>query len=246
MTAIVKVSDKQIKDAYDGFDLYFDHQDKILYSSPKCLARWLDCQPNTVKNEAGKIGVGKDAEIHTQQGIRMGKLYTSPEVIEILSAIASNTRIKKETRDNAHARLKLLATLGNELGGMLAIAPDELAKVAINRITDNKQADSVSEHLSQHQKYLKEYHGLHDVLKSRGAEGIHHATVNKHNNQLAGVRQGNRDFMTERQKDVMTFVQLAEKIKVGDTQTNNAWQAVNVCKRAGSQAKAALNNILGS
>lgn len=243
--AIVKVSDQQIKESYDGFDLYFDHQDKILYSSPKCLARWVGCDPKTIKRVGETLNLGKEAETQTQQGIRMGTLYTSPEVVAILDALIEGKRTKATTKAKAKERLKLLATLGNELGGMLAVAPDELAKVAINRITDSKQAESVQEHLGQHQKYLKEYHGLHDILKARGAEGVHHAVVNKHNNELAGVRPGSRDYMTERQKDEMTYLQLVEKMKIDSQQTNSAWQAVNVCKQAGSQAKAALKSIMG-
>jgi hypothetical protein len=243
--SIVKVSDKQIKESYDGFDLYFDHQDKILYSSINALSRWTGASAKTIKQKGEALNAGKEAEALTAGGLQGVTLFTSTEVVAILDALIDGKRTKPETKAKAKERLKLLATLGNELGGMLAIAPEELAKIAISRTTTQDQVNSVSEHLNQHGKYLKEYHGLHDELKLRGAEGVHHATVNKHNNQLAGVRTGSRDYMTEHQRDELTFLQLAEKMKLNNTQTGNAWQAVNVCKKAGSQAKIALNAIMG-
>jgi len=244
MTNIVKLDNAKIQSSYEGFDLYFDHQDKILYTTVNGLARWVGCHTQTISNLAVKLGMGKMAETLTGGGIQGVKLLTSHEVVTLLSELAKSKRTKQQTKESASDCLARLATVGNELGGMLAVAPDELAKLAINRLSTADQVESVQSHLTQHQKYLKGYHGLHGELKLRGAEKVHHATINKHNNELVGVRPGYRDVMSEREKDEMTLIQLVEKMKLEDTKTSNAWQAVNVCKSAGSQAKTALKGIL--
>ncbi len=219
MTSIVRLDNEQIKESYDGFDLYFDRQDKILYSSPKCLARWVNCDPKTIKRVAGTLKAGKESQILTAQGMQRGTLYTSPEVVAILDALADGKRTKKETKAKARERLTLLATLGNELGGMLAIAPEELAKIAISHTTTKEQSSDIQEHLTRHKQYLKEYHGLHDLLKQRKADRIHYACVNRHNDDLIGLPPGDRSKMSDRQKDEITLLQLVEKMKLEDTET---------------------------
>lgn len=244
MSNLIKLSDNQIAQQYQGFDLYYDRQDKILYSTPKAIARWIGCNNQTAKNEVGKLGLGKTVEIPTVSGFKKGKVLTSAEVIRVLSSITSNKRIKKETRQNAADKLEQLAIAGYELTGMLAVAPDELAKIAINHIKDRRQVAGVERHANQHALYLKEYHGLHDELKSHGAEGIHHAVVNKHNNELVGIEKGRRQQMTDYQKDAMTFIQLAEKMKLAREQKRGGWNAVNVSKEAGNYAQESLANLL--
>lgn len=244
MNHLTKLSENQIAQQYQGFDLYYDRQDKILYSTPKAIARWIGCNNQTAKNEVGKLGLGKTAEIPTVSGFKKGKLLTSAEVVRVLSAIAGNKRIKKETRNNAASKLEQLAIAGYELTGMLAVAPDELAKVAINHIKDREQIADVESHANQHALYLKEYHGLHDELKAHGAEGIHHAVVNKHNNGLVGVEKGRRQEMTEYQKDAMTFIQLVEKMRLAREQEKKGWGAVDVAKKAGIKAQESLGNLM--
>lgn len=244
MTNIIKLSANQISTQYQGFDLYYDRQDKILYSTPKAIARWLKCNTTTVTRLTGKLNLGKTAEILTVGGLQGVTLLTSAEVIEVLSCLTKGKRTKKETRHNAADRIKRLAMVGNELTGMLAVAPDELAKLAINHIKDRKQIAEVERHANQHALYLKEYHGLHDELKSHNAEGIHHAVVNKHNNDLVGIEKGRRHEMTEYQKDAMTFIQLAEKMKLAREMKRGAWNAVNVAKQAGNYAQESLLGLL--
>jgi hypothetical protein len=241
---IIKLSENQIVNQYQGFDLYYDRQDKILYSTPKALARWIGCDPRTVKKVVGNLGLGKTATIPTTQGLKKGNLLTSAEVIKILEALANSKRTKKETRKSASSKITTMAQVGYELTGMLAIAPDELAKSAINHIQDRQQIADVENHANQHALYLKEYHGLHDQLKNHGAEGVHHAVVNKHNNQLVGIEKGKREEMTEYQKDAMTFIQLAEKMKLAREKKRGAWNAVNTVKQAGEQAQESLINLL--
>lgn len=242
--SIVKVEPNKLQNDYDGFELYYDKQERCVFSSPKGLARWVDCDPKTIKRLGSSLNLGKTAETLTGQGLRMGTLYTSAEVITILSALIDGKRTKQQTRDNARNRLTLLATIGNELGAMLAVAPEELANRAINNITTIEQLDDVQEHVSSHRMYLDEYHGLHEELRSRNAQAMHHATINKHNNKLVGVEDGGRPHMDENQKDALTFFQLAEKMKLRNTKTYTAWHAVNVAKNAGDYAKLSLAGLL--
>jgi hypothetical protein len=67
--AIVKVEPDKLQQDYDGFELYYDKQRRCVLSSPKGLARWLECDPKTVKRVLGTINVGSEAEIHTEQGL---------------------------------------------------------------------------------------------------------------------------------------------------------------------------------
>lgn len=242
--SIVKVEPEKLQQDYDGFELYYDKEQRCVLSSPKGLARWLECNDQSIRNVSGKLQVGKTAEIHTEQGLQSAKLFTSVEVVAILNYLAGSKRVKQQTRDNARTRLTLLATIGNELGAMLAIAPEELANRAINNITTVEQLDDVQEHVSSHRMYLDEYHGLHEELRSRNAQAMHHATINKHNNKLVGVEDGGRPYMDENQKDALTFFQLAEKMKLRNTETQTAWHAVNVAKKAGNYAKLSLAGLL--
>jgi len=241
---IIRLSSEQVNAQYGEFDLYYDRQDKILYSTPGAISRWLGCSIQTIKREGGTLGVGKTAEIPTVKGMQSGTLLTSIEVIEILDSLSHKKRVKQETRDAAAQRLKLLATLGNEFAGMLSVAPDELAKVAINQIKDMGQMADVEHHTARHALYLKEHHGLHDELKNHGAEGIHHATVNKFNNELVGVESGERETMTPYQKDAMTFITLAERMKLEREQRRGGWNAVKVAKDAGEYAQESLLGLL--
>ena len=69
---IIKLSENQIANQYQGFDLYYDRQDKILYSTPKALARWIGCDSRTVKKVAGTLSLGKTAVIPTRGGHKGG------------------------------------------------------------------------------------------------------------------------------------------------------------------------------
>ena len=125
---IIKLSENQIVNQYQGFDLYYDRQDKILYSTPTALARWIGCGPRTVKKVVGNLGLGKTATIPTTQGLKKGNLLTSAEVIKILEALANSKRTKKETRKSASSKITTMAQVGYELTGMLAIA--EISKLS--------------------------------------------------------------------------------------------------------------------
>ena len=134
MTKIVKLDNAKIQSSYEGFDLYYDHQDKILYTTLNGLARWVGCNPKTVQSASITLEVGKTAEILTGQGLRTVTLLTSHEVVKILSHLSQGKRTKAKTKESASDCLARLATVGNELGGMLAVAPDELRRSRISTI----------------------------------------------------------------------------------------------------------------
>lgn len=232
--SIVKVDPSQVQNEHGCFDMYYDKQLGVLYSTINGLSRWLDCNTKTISSIAKKSDLGKNAEILTPGGLQGVTLFTSEEVVIMLDKLVANHRVKKQTRDNAQARMKLLATIGNDLGGMLLIAPEELAKKAIARTTTIEQLADVQEYSETHLAYLREFHGLKEELTSRGADWIHHATVNKHNNMLVGVPTGGRPNMSDDEKDTMTLLQLSEKMVLKKTSTANPWQAVNKCKAVGN------------
>lgn len=242
--SIVKVDNDKLENDYDGFELYYDNENQILYSSIRAIARWVGCDHGVVRRVSGSLNIGKNLQIPTPQGFRTGCLFTSQEVVTILSTIAEGKRTKPENRKLAKDRLARLATIGYEFTGMLAVTPERVAKIAIDHTTTVEQVNDVSAHLDQHNKYLGTYKGLHDELQSRGAKDIHHATVNKYNNELIEVEPGQRKKMSKRQKDQMIYVQLIEKMKLEDTYTKSAWHAVNISKNAGKKAMSNLARLL--
>ena len=114
-------------------------------------------------------------------------------------------------------------------------ADTSLAADIVSRSEDVDGVNKVAEVAVGRGKYLKTYHGVQGELAARGCEGIHHATVNKHNNQLAGVEKGQRKNMDARQELMLTLLQGTEQLKLMDSPKSiQGWDAVNVCKATGN------------
>lgn len=114
-------------------------------------------------------------------------------------------------------------------------ADTSLAADIVSRSEDIDGVNKVAEVAVGRGKYLKTYHGVQGELAARGCEGIHHATVNKHNNQLAGVEKGQRKNMDARQELMLTLLQGTEQLKLMDSPKSiQGWDAVNICKATGN------------
>lgn len=112
----------------------------------------------------------------------------------------------------------------------------KLAESIVERTDDLEGIKRLSTKAKGREKQLKAYWGLHDELKEHNAEGVHHAVINKHNNNLANI-SSRKSGISEDQAKVLTVLETIEELKLKATETRNAWQAVKVCKQAGNEGK---------
>lgn len=112
MSNLIKLSDNQIAQQYQGFDLYYDRQDKILYSTPKAIARWLGCNAHSVSRKISPLSLGKSANIPTKYGVRNGRVLSAPEIEVLLRSISEGERMAPRTRHNAKELLFLILKHG--------------------------------------------------------------------------------------------------------------------------------------
>lgn len=153
---IIKLSESQIANQYKGFDLYYDRQDKILYSTPKALARWVGCDARTIKKVVGTLGVGKIATIPTRGGTQGGRILSEAEIEMLLRAISESKRTKDQTRSNAKDLYVLILKHGLK---------EALPKFVPCQLKKKKKRLPLVNEVSV-AKYLKELHELSgDVVK---------------------------------------------------------------------------------
>lgn len=110
-----------------------------------------------------------------------------------------------------------------------------LATEVVNRSTDLEAVEKHSEEVTLHKNYLDSYHGMGRQLAAHKCNDIHHATVNKHINNLCGVEKGKRAEMNRRQKLQMTMTQSAAELVLMDDEKSVAWDAVDVVKSVTSR-----------
>ncbi len=110
-------------------------------------------------------------------------------------------------------------------------APDQLAKRAIDRIEDKEKLAQVKQHVT----YRQSYHGVHNELKRHNSEDIHHATLNKYNNELVGLNNGDRPSMSKRSRALLAAIQSLQEVTLIDKEVTHAWSAVNAAKSTGNK-----------
>lgn len=229
----------------DEVDIYYDVESNLTGTSINGLARLVGCNKQTIKNAAVKLNATQDHKTHTGQGIQAVKLIPETLIPDVLNAIATGKRTSDQNKQKANRALSKLAQAGFRLMVLLEVAPDVVAKTAIAKIDNPEKAKQVSEYAEQHSKYLETYHGLFGVMKDHGAnKPAHYAVVNKFNNSLIGIEKGKRCEMTSFQKDSLTFIQSAEKMKLDKSSVSNGWQAVKEVKATGEKASLFLQSLL--
>lgn len=114
-------------------------------------------------------------------------------------------------------------------------ADTSLAADIVSRSEDVEGVQTVARVAASQADYLDSHKGVHRELAARGCEGFHHATVNSYNNRLAGVKNGERPFMSEEQRLTLTALQCVEQVKLmRSSESVRGWDAVNTCKSAGN------------
>jgi hypothetical protein len=219
----------------DGIELYYDKVSKESSTTISGLSRMLGCNKQTTTNYLNKVRNKKSAKINTQTGFKTVNLINEKDIPNVLEAII-NSKAKKETRAKASELLKTFAQAGFRLAVMLEIAPEEVAKEAINSITEEKAIEEVMLYGKQHSEYLESYHGVHGQLTFRDCTNIHHATYNKRVNEIIGVEKGKRNQMNVRQKILMTVEQNMGHLELLDNPNLKGFNAVNKAIEAGTRA----------
>jgi hypothetical protein len=228
----------------DGLDLYLDAQSGLTGTSINGLARLLGCNPKTVHSVAITLNATKEAEAYTQGGLQGVTLIDEIDIPKILDAIANGKRTSEKNKEAARKVTSNLVRAGFRLMVLLEVAPEQIAAVAIDKITDPIKAQQLADYAADHAKYLDTFWGLSKELKRHGAAPVHYATVNKFNNDLVGINKAERKDMSRGQKNRLTLVQLAEEMKLEKTEKTTAWNAVNACKNVGKLALEAIERLM--
>ncbi len=215
MNNISRLTDSSIQPGYEDLELYYDHTEKKLYAGIKGIARWVGCHQQTIDNTSSKLKLGKTLECLTSQGIRMVKLISSREVVSILGDLSQGNRTAKATKQSASDKLTKLAEIGFELTGLLAIAPDEVAKTAIRQIKSKDKLESVKETTNVQERYLDTYHALHDEIRDHDGTKQTHLAVNKYNTETLKKKPlGYRTNWEEKEKNVMIVIQQTQTARI--------------------------------
>lgn len=221
----------------NGNEMYYSKATGKTAISIRGFARLTGCNPQTISNQAVKLGLGKDLEMFTQQGVQGVKLLMEDELGLLFEAIAKS-KIKKETKDKAAQVSAKFVQAGFRLMVLMEVAPEIVAKEAINNITDPAKAREVKLSAEVQEEYLESFHNLQDAGKACGFQAVHHAMLNGHNNKLVGVENGARNKASEIEKKMLKVLQTVEEIKLENNRERykgNAWFACNSAKKAGTQ-----------
>lgn len=107
----------------------------------------------------------------------------------------------------------------------------EIAIDIARRNQDPVKANKLAKESANQAIYLDGYWGVHNKLKERDCQNIHHATVNKCFNEFCQVEKGKRNEMDERQKATMIAAQYLAVVALIDNPSAKEWKAVNVAKQ---------------
>ncbi len=158
----------------DGNEFYYSTRTKKTAISIRGFARLVDASPTTINRIAVTLDLGKEHQMYTPQGIQGVTLLMEEDLPKVFEAIAGS-KMKKETKANAAKTSAKFIQAGFRLMVMLEVAPEEVAKEAINHITDSVKAKEVKIHAEVQEKYLESFHGLQDAIQKTGA---HYAVIN--------------------------------------------------------------------
>lgn len=226
----------------DGSEFYYSTKTKKTAISLSGFARLVGCNQMSISNLASKLELGKEHQMYTPKGIQAVKLLMEDDLPKIFEAIASS-KMKKETKQNAASVSAKFIQAGFRLMVMLEVAPEEVAKEAINHITDTSKAREVKIHAEVQEKYLESFHGLQDAIQKTGA---HHGVINGHNNKLVGIENGARVKADSIQKRALQMIQTAEELKLEANRESyaNGWHATNSAKKAGTKTAELIGELL--
>lgn len=121
----------------DGVDFYYSTKTGKTAMSMKGIARMLECDYTGIRKQSKYLGIEKQAELLTSRGIRKVYFVVEDDIAELLEAVV-NSRMKKETKKKAAEVSKKYIQAGFRLQVLLNVAPQQIAKEAIDRV-DNEQ-----------------------------------------------------------------------------------------------------------
>lgn len=226
----------------DGSEFYYSSKTGKTAMSISGFARLVRCSPATISTLIVRLELGKEHQMYTQQGVRSVRLLMEDDLPKVFEAIASS-KMKKETKANAAKVSARFIQAGFRLMVMLEVAPEEVAKEAINHITDTVKAREVKIHAEVQEKYLESFHGLQDAIQKTGA---HYSVINGHNNKLVGIENGTRAKADAIQKRALQMIQTAEELKLEANREayKNGWHATNSAKKAGTKTAELIGELL--
>lgn len=233
----------------DGSEFYYSTKTKKTAIGIKGLSRLLGVHAQTISNAYDALLSGQvisllEPEMYTSKGIQVVKLIREEDLPKILTELSTGRKGKK-TKEAAIKMQETFSQAGFRLLVMLEVAPEEVAKEAIDRITDTSKAREVKIHAEVQEKYLESFHGLQDAIQKTGAS---HGVINGHNNKLVGVENGARAKADAVQKRLLQMIQTAEELKLELNQEayENGWHATNSAKKAGTEVATLMGKMLTS
>jgi len=226
----------------DGKQFYYSTKTGKCAIGFKGLAKILGCDTKTVSRKGVALGIGRELQMYTTSGIQGVTLVMEDELPKLLSAIIKS-RLKKQTRDNATTLQETFAQAGFRLMVLLEVAPEVVAKEAINNIESVEKAREVKVSAEQQEKYLESFWGLQDAIQKTEAS---HVIINGFNNRLVGIEKGKRKQCDAIQKRMLQVIQTTEELKLELNQDSfkSGHQATCVAKRAGLDIAEAMSKII--
>jgi hypothetical protein len=234
----------------DGSEFYYSTKTGKCAIGIRGIARLLGCSPRLIHNVVNRLTSGAVvdelmAEVYTQSGIQGVRLILETDLPKILTELSTG-KAKKETREAAIKLQETFAHAGFRLMVLLEVAPELVAKEAINLIKSPEKAREVAACAEIQAEYLESYRSLGEAGKACGFEGQHYAQVNGHNNKLVGIPNGDRPKAPNEDKVILKMLQDVEKLKLikKRKEYKNAYHAANSACKAGTELAKSIQNIL--
>ena len=189
----------------DGTEMYHSTKTGKCAMNFRGVARMLDCDPKTISNQAVKLGLGKELEMYTTNGIQPVKLIMEDELNDLLEAIR-DSKCKKETKQRAKEVQGKCVQAGFRLQVLLEVAPEVVAKEAIDNIKDPDKALKIAEDAYNHGKYLQSHIAINHTTKRNGLKPG--KVVGENNLAVNLPYKGGRNKADTRTKITLTGMQL--------------------------------------
>ncbi len=191
----------------DGTEMYYSTKTGKCAMGIKGIARYLGCDVKTISNQAVKFGLGKGHEMYTEQGLRMVNLIMENELNELFTAILKS-RCKQSTKDRVLEIQGKYVQAGFRLQVLLEVAPEQVAKEAINHIKDESKLEEVRDHAELHGQYLRSEYALnYEGEKNELKTGL----IKGRNNKACDLPwKGGRSQMNSYTKSKMATMQLMQ------------------------------------
>jgi hypothetical protein len=191
----------------DGHEFYYSTKTGKTAIGVKGLARLLSCNTQSISNLGVKLGVTKQHEMYTQQGIQGVNLIMEDDIARVFEYIAKS-RMKKETKDRAAQVAAKFLQAGFRLMVMMEVAPEQVAKEAISRIDSPEQAEAIAADAMIQAQLMRSHIAInYEADKNELKAG---KIVGENNLAVGLAYSGERHKANDQQKSVLTSTQLGQ------------------------------------